>query len=87
MVASPAPARRQDPKPSALTVDLCDHFHYAQGHRCQNYWRFEIFLDVPVQVKHPTMGGEYHPGIWRFCSIHHRIFMQRRTDLLPKKEN
>lgn len=71
---------RVPPKVTALEFDLCDHFHYAQDHRCQSYWRHEVTLDHGTEVHGRSMFGTYPPGVWRFCNTHYRIFERDRED-------
>jgi hypothetical protein len=61
--------RMADPTP-----DLCDHYLMVPDHRCNNRWREAFVLDEPVTFTGSVMFGTYHPGTWRFCRIHARIF-------------
>jgi hypothetical protein len=73
-------AERNPPQSTALDVDLCDHWLMIPDHRCQNYWREEIVLTEKTEVRGHVMFGSYHPGTWRFCRTHARIFHRDRQD-------
>ena len=71
-------AERKQPVMNAIEADLCDHWLDIPHHRCHNYWREEIELDERTEVDGHVMFGSYHPGVWRFCRTHARIFKRDR---------
>jgi hypothetical protein len=77
--------RRQPPQ-RPTTFDMCDHFDYAKGRRCSNYWRHSVILTAGTKVLGKVMYGTYRPGEWRFCNMHHRIFQRDRVTPPPATE-